>query len=168
MNTKFSLLEKHASVAIAQYNKEVAGGGEPVFPEWANDQLELLASHDKLAGLVVQFGDRISDLFEQLVMGGWVDSHGNSVELNQAMIALKAPMMNACSLSASASASFTLDLSSLRTMLRKEAERAAKTGAARDMAVAEAVRGFYLRQNPELNFVTDQPDLASIIARVPS
>lgn len=49
MATKSARLEQHAKDAIAQYNKDVAGGGEPVFPDWALDLLMVLDRCDKLA-----------------------------------------------------------------------------------------------------------------------
>lgn len=49
MQTKSARLEQHAKDAIAQYNKEVAGGGEPLFPDWALDLLLVLDMNDKLA-----------------------------------------------------------------------------------------------------------------------
>lgn len=42
-------LEKMAQTAIAEYSEEVAGGGEPPFPDWAMDILVML----DLAGAMV-------------------------------------------------------------------------------------------------------------------
>jgi hypothetical protein len=95
MNAKFVGLEKQAKEAIEQYNKDVAAGGEPPFPDWARDLLALLESHQKLARLAVTFGDTISDMFEQMIKGQWTDSAGHRAEMNQSMIALKAPMLTA-------------------------------------------------------------------------
>jgi hypothetical protein len=41
-------MEKMARDAITQYNKDVAAGGEPLFPDWALDLLALLDSYDRL------------------------------------------------------------------------------------------------------------------------
>lgn len=45
---KVQRLEKVARDAIAQYNKDLEAGGEPVFPDWAMDLLSFLATNDKL------------------------------------------------------------------------------------------------------------------------
>lgn len=43
---KAQRLEKLARDAVTQYNKDLAGGGEPVFPDWAVDLLALLDFQD--------------------------------------------------------------------------------------------------------------------------
>lgn len=56
------------------------------------------------------------------------------------------------------------DMEKLRVMLREEAERAAKAAHGSQMAVAEAVRAWYLAEYPHLGVMTNQPDLGSIVA----
>ena len=41
-------LEKMAREAIGLYNEEMAGGGEPLFPDWALELLGLIADYDKM------------------------------------------------------------------------------------------------------------------------
>lgn len=45
---KAARLEQHAKYAIEQYNKDVAKGGEPAFPDWALDLLALLDSNERM------------------------------------------------------------------------------------------------------------------------
>ncbi|ATI15706.1 hypothetical protein [Bordetella phage vB_BbrM_PHB04] len=42
-------VRKLANDAIQQYSDEVFAGGEPVFPDWARDVLELCDQHDAMA-----------------------------------------------------------------------------------------------------------------------
>ena len=48
-------LEAQAKEAIKQYNDEVAGGAEPLFPDWALDMLAVLDQRDKLAGALALY-----------------------------------------------------------------------------------------------------------------
>jgi hypothetical protein len=45
---KIDSLQRQATEAIQQYNKDVAAGGEPAFPDWAIDLLALLDSNERM------------------------------------------------------------------------------------------------------------------------
>lgn len=47
-------LEKMARDAIAQYNDEVAGGGEPLFPAWTRDVLGFIADYDQMVSTLAR------------------------------------------------------------------------------------------------------------------
>lgn len=47
-------LEKMARAAIAQYNEEMAGGGEPLFPDWALEMIGLIADYDRMIKTLAQ------------------------------------------------------------------------------------------------------------------
>lgn len=61
-----------------------------------------------------------------------------------------------------ASACCGFDLDALRALMRDEFGARGQ----RDLAVAEAVAGWYTRQHPELLLVLDQPNLPGIIAGI--
>ena len=48
VQTKAQRLEKLARDAITQYNKDMAAGSEPAFPDWTVDILSMLDTQDKL------------------------------------------------------------------------------------------------------------------------
>ncbi len=48
----------------------------------------LIAASPAMYGLISEFGDRIADMFEQMLRGHWVDDHGHDVQTNQCMAAL--------------------------------------------------------------------------------
>jgi hypothetical protein len=50
---------------------------------------ELFAATPEMFELIEKFGDAVSDMFEQMVRGHWVDDHGHDVRLNSKMAALK-------------------------------------------------------------------------------
>jgi hypothetical protein len=47
-------LEKMARAAIAQYNEEMAGGGEPLFPDWALEMIGLIADYDRMVSTMAK------------------------------------------------------------------------------------------------------------------
>lgn len=50
---------------------------------------ESQATHEELLEALGNLGDGVTDMFEQLTRGNWVDDHGHSVLLNAQMIALE-------------------------------------------------------------------------------
>lgn len=75
--------------------------------EWPNDLRDeamanaaLIAAAPEMYVLIEEFGDVISDMFEQMIRGHWVDDHGHDVQLNQKMIALKPLIIRAIALRA--------------------------------------------------------------------
>lgn len=54
-------LEKMARAAIAQYNEEMAGGGEPLFPDWALEMIGLIADYDRMIKTLAQQRLHIAD-----------------------------------------------------------------------------------------------------------
>src|SRR5580692_2012807 len=49
----------------------------------------LIAAAPEMYELIEQFGDTITDMFEQMLRGHWVDDHGHDATLNIKMMALK-------------------------------------------------------------------------------
>lgn len=47
-------LGKMARAAIVDYNKEVAGGGEPLFPDWTLELIGLIADYDRMLGTLAK------------------------------------------------------------------------------------------------------------------
>ena len=39
--------------------------------------------------LIDEFGDHVTDMFEQMIKGKWTDDKGHGVQMNSAMLALK-------------------------------------------------------------------------------
>ncbi len=52
-------------------------------------------SHDGLLEALNNLGDNVTDMFEQMTRGNWVDDHGHSVLMNAKMIALKNSILEA-------------------------------------------------------------------------
>lgn len=46
MQERNKRLKKMANDALSQYNKDMAKGGEPTYPDWAMDILGLIKEHD--------------------------------------------------------------------------------------------------------------------------
>lgn len=47
-------LEKMARAAITQYNKEVADGGEPMFPDWALELIGLISDYERIVSTLAK------------------------------------------------------------------------------------------------------------------
>lgn len=47
-------LEKLARAAITQYNKDMAAGSEPLFPDWALDLIGLITDYDRMLVTLAQ------------------------------------------------------------------------------------------------------------------
>ena len=45
--------------------------------------------------LIQDFGDKVSDMFEQLIKGNWIDDNDHAVANNSSMIALKSILVEA-------------------------------------------------------------------------
>ena len=53
-------------------------------PDSTTLEHQLEEAHD----LIAEFGDSVTDMFEQMNRGEWKDNHGHDVRLNVAMMAL--------------------------------------------------------------------------------
>ena len=63
--------------------------------EWVDAE-----SFDEAHDLIRDLGDAITDMFDQMIRGHWVDDQGHDVRLNQQMIALKPLIIKAIRLRA--------------------------------------------------------------------
>ena len=54
-----------------------------------NEYDALTKQRDGLLDLVNEFGDSVTDMFEQMTRGSWIDDHGHSVLSNTQMLALQ-------------------------------------------------------------------------------
>ena len=55
---------------------------------------ELTIPKEELDTLLRSTGNNIADMFEQLLLGNWVDDNGHNVQLNQQMVNLKGTVIN--------------------------------------------------------------------------
>lgn len=55
-STAIKRLTEAAKAAIAEYNTEYTAGGEPAYPQWADDALHVHAEHASMAARLAQLG----------------------------------------------------------------------------------------------------------------
>lgn len=55
---------------------------------------ELEAENVLMRDMIQQLGDRVADMFEQLIKGNWHDDHDHDVKWNKAMLDLKSTLKN--------------------------------------------------------------------------
>lgn len=58
----------------------------------------LIAAAPSMFDLIAEFGDAVTDMFEQMSRGNWTDDHGHDVRMNAKMLALKPLIVKAIEL----------------------------------------------------------------------
>lgn len=89
-------LQAMASEAIDQYNAEVAGGGEPQFPQWARDVLDMLDELSKAqmgraqaaqAAMTAAARDVLAERRRQVEQEGWTPERDNAYDAGELSLA---------------------------------------------------------------------------------